>query len=365
MSRNGALIISADEKTLFRSGTNYLGNQVNLLHHIWVVAEQSHGKISRTTYELLTRGLTLAQKSGRLLCVMAFGENFSAIELQSLINHGADGVLVIESPELKHFQVETYAACIQEINKKYQPEIILAAASTTGRSLMPYAAMLLHAGLTADCTLLDIDAADGSLLQTRPAAGGNIMATIKSSVRRPQMVTVRPHAVEPAPFVLERSGEIIRLALSPELLNRGRMTFEKFVPSADECRLQDADKVVVVGRGIKKAENISLVSELATAIGAALGASREVVDRGWLSYPHQVGLSGKTITPKLYIGVGVSGAVQHLAGMQTAEKIIAVNSDAEAPIFQVADLGIVGDLFDIMPILTKRVKKEGLTNILG
>ena len=204
---------------------------------------------------------------------------------------------------------------------------------------MPYVAIKANAGLTADCTLLEYDGDTDNLLQTRPAIGGNIMATIKTPDHRPQMATVRPKSTRPAELQEGRTGEII--FDTPSVKLSSRIERIKTIPDEEEISLQDAERVVVVGRGIKKAENLPLIKAFADEIGAAIGASRDAVDRGWLSYPHQVGLSGKTITPKLYIGLGVSGAIQHLAGMQTAENIIVVNSDPDAQIFKVADFGIV------------------------
>jgi electron transfer flavoprotein alpha subunit len=326
------------------------------MKNIWILAEQDAGRIKSVSYELLTRGLALAEKSGRKLCAMVFGYNIAEDGLNELIARGAERVVAVEAPELAHFLVEPYAACMLELIKKYKPEIILAAATTTGRTLMPYVAMTADAGLTADCTGLDIEEETGLLLQTRPAIGGNIMATIKCPEHRPQMSTIRPKSTPQAPRQEGRKGEIIRLR-APQEAAGSRIIYDGFEPDVEETSLQDAERIVAVGRGIKKAENIKLARELADLLGAALGASREVVDRGWLSYPHQIGLSGKTVTPKLYIGLGVSGAIQHLAGMQTSERIIAINKDPEAQIFQVADFGIVGDLFEVLPVLIEKLKK--------
>ena len=326
------------------------------MKNIWILAEQDSGRIKSVSYELLTRGLALAEKSGRKLCAMVFGDNISENGLNELIARGAERVVAVEAPELKHFLVEPYSVCMLELIQKYEPEIILAAATTTGRTLMPYVAMTADAGLTADCTELDIEKKSGLLLQTRPAIGGNIMATIKCPEHRPQMSTIRPKSTPETPRQEGRSGEIIRLN-APEEVGKSRICYEGFEPDIEEMNLQDAERIVVVGRGIKKAENIKLARELADLLGAALGASREVIDRGWLSYPHQIGLSGKTVTPKLYVGLGVSGAIQHLAGMQTSECIIAVNKDPDAQIFQVADFGIVGDIFEVLPVLIEKLKR--------
>lgn len=322
---------------------------------IWILAEQQGGRIQRISHELLTRGLGLQAQRGGRLCAMVFGHDIAEADLADLIARGADRVVAVEAPELAHFLVEPHARCLRALIDEFKPEIILAGATSTGRTLLPYVAMTAHCGLTADCTGLDIEEGTGHLLQTRPAIGGNIMATIKTPDHRPQMATIRPRSTRPAPPQSGRTGEIIRRAAPADLL-ASRIVRTGFTPDEEEQGLQDADTVVCVGRGIKKAENIALVRDLAEALGAALGATRDVVDRGWLSYPHQVGLSGKTVSPKLYIGIGVSGSIQHLAGIQTAETIIAINQDAEAQLFKVADVGLVGDLFAIVPVLTAAVR---------
>ena len=326
------------------------------MKNIWILAEQDAGEVKAVSYELLTRGLALAEKSGRKLCAMIFGNNISEDGLNELIARGAERVVAVEAPELEHFLVEPYSVCMLDLIKKYEPEIILAAATSTGRTLMPYVAMTADAGLTADCTELDIEDETGLLLQTRPAIGGNIMATIKCPEHRPQMSTIRPKSTPEAPRQEGRTGEIIRLKAPPEA-NKSRVSYNGFEPETEKMNLQDAERIVVVGRGIKTQANIKLARELADLLGAALGASREVIDRGWLSYPHQIGLSGKTVTPKLYIAIGVSGAIQHLAGMQTSECVIAINKDPDAQIFHVADFGIIGDLFEVLPILIEKLKR--------
>jgi electron transfer flavoprotein alpha subunit len=306
------------------------------------------------SHELLVRGRELADKRGTDLTAVVFGHQIAEADLAELIDRGADRVIAMEAPELAHFLVEPYAACLGKLIAEHRPEIVIAGATSTGRTLMPYVAVKADAGLTADCTVLDIEADTGNLLQTRPAIGGNILATIKTPRHRPQMATVRPRSTRPAPRQAGRRGEVVRLA-APEKLLASRIRRVGFLPHEDTHSLQDADVVVSVGRGIKKGENVKVVSPLVAALDASLGATRDVVDRGWLSYPHQVGLSGKTVTPKLYVALGVSGSIQHLAGMQTAETIVAVNSDADAQIFRVADVGIVGDLFDVVPVLVKKL----------
>jgi len=323
---------------------------------VWILAEQIEGRIQPISYELLTRGRLLADKRGENLTAITFGHKINTEDLNQLIARGADTVIAVEAPQLAHFLVEPYAACMLHLIQSRRPEIIIAGATSTGRTLMPYVAAKAHAGLTADCTELDIEAGTGNLLQTRPAIGGNILATIKTPERRPQMATVRPHSTRAAAIQHGRKGELLRLPAPPDCLD-GHITYVKTVRDEAEHALQDADFVVSAGRGVKRAENVAIVQELAESLSAALGASRDVVDRGWLTYPHQVGLSGKTVSPRLYIAVGISGAIQHLAGMQTAETIVAINNDPDAQIFSVADFGIVGDLFEIVPVLVERIRE--------
>ena len=323
---------------------------------VWVLAEQTDGRIGRISHELLTRGIALADKLQTDLTAMVFGCDIPDDDLQDLIACGADRVIAMEAPELANFLVEPYSACAAKLIAEYRPEILLAGATSTGRTLMPYLAIKIHAGLTADCTVLDIEPESNNLLQTRPAIGGNILATIKTPVHRPQMATVRPHSTRPAEPQNGRTGEILRLEAPAELLT-SRVKRIGFTPSTDELSIQDAEIVVTAGRGIKRGENIAMISALADTLGAAVGATRDVVDRGWMSYPHQVGLSGKTVTPKLYVAVGLSGSIQHIAGMGTSDHIIAINNDPDAQIFQIAELGLVGDLFEIVPILTQKLKE--------
>jgi electron transfer flavoprotein alpha subunit len=325
---------------------------------VWILAEQSQRKLSVVSFELLTRARVLADRLGETLTAVLIGPALDDGVLDELIIRGADEVLTVESDDLETFVNEPYAACLESLIDAHDPAIILAAATTAGRTLMPYVAVRVHAGLTADCTELDIEPDTGLLLQTRPAIGGNILATIKTPTHRPQMATVRPHSTCPAPRDNSRAGtgRIIRTN-APAL--PGGVEVEAFLPDAETQPLTDAMRVVSVGRGLRKAENLPVVQSLADALGAAVGASREAVDRNWLGYPQQVGLSGKTVTPQLYVALGISGAIQHLAGMQTSETIIAVNRDPDAAIFRVADVGLVGDLFDIVPALAEAIEKEG------
>ncbi len=322
---------------------------------VWIFGEQHRGKVLPLTFELLTRGRLLADKRGTSLTAVIFGHRLEEDCLLETIERGADRVLVMEAPELENFLPEPYSACLMKLIGDERPEILIAAASSTGRTLMPYVAIKSETGLTADCTELDIEPSSGLLLQTRPAIGGNIMATIKTPTSRPQMATVRPHSTRPAERLPGRKGEIRRIPVPADAL-KSRVRMLGFSRGAEGSTLAEAPRVVCIGRGIKKGDNVALARKLATSLDAALGGTRDVVDRGWLDYPCQIGLSGKTVTPRLYLGIGVSGTIQHLAGMQTAETIVAVNQDPDAQIFKVADFGIVGDLFEVVPVLTRKLE---------
>jgi electron transfer flavoprotein alpha subunit len=325
---------------------------------VWTLSEQKNGKIHAVSYELLNRGRGLAEKLSVPLSTMLLGNNLAESEIQELIYRGADQVYTVTHPMLEHFLAEPYQKVLAFLINQFQPEIVIAAATTTGRTVMPYVATQMFAGLTADCTILDIEEGTGNLLQTRPAIGGNILATIKTPTARPQMATVRPKSMKPAERDASRRGKIIPVDV-PEECFTSRVKFEEFVPDTSlGTPLQDADIVVSGGRGLAKGENFSLIRKLAGVIGGEVGASRDTVDRGWIEYPHQIGLSGKTISPKLYIACGISGAIQHLAGMQTSETIVAINKDPDAQIFRLADFGIVGDLFEIIPVLIQKLEER-------
>ncbi len=327
---------------------------------VWTIAEAAGGEIKAVSYELLTRGRKLADKLNSKLVSVLVTNNVSNETAEELILRGAEKVYLVNAPELENFIVENYSNVLINLIEKYKPEIILSAATTSGRTLMPHVATRVNTGLTADCTELDIEEKTGNLLQTRPAIGGNIMATIKTPEHRPQMATVRPKSTKPAPLDKNRrgKGEIINIEFDSKLFD-GRVERIGFKHNESEnVNIQDADIVVAGGRGLQKAENFNLIRKLADLLGGVVGASRDVVDRDWISYPHQVGLSGKTVTPKLYIAVGISGAIQHLAGMKTSDIIIAINKDPEAAIFKVADFGIIGDLFEIIPELNEFLARE-------
>jgi len=338
----------------------------NVKGAVWTLAEQHEGKLKAVSFELLSRGRSLADKLGVNLSSILIGPALEEETLKELIYRGGDEVIAVEDDSLKYFDSVSHSAVFETLIRAYTPEIILAAATSTGRTLMPYTAVKVHAGLTADCTGLDIEEGTGCLLQTRPAIGGNIMATIKTPEHRPQMATVRPRSSRPLERDDKRNGKITRLSLGDTLPGGGRFPVLKESRTRvtgyrrDEtgfANLEEAELIIAGGRGLKKGENFAVIRELARSLGGEVGASRDAVDRGWISYPHQVGLSGKTVSPKVYIGVGISGAIQHLAGIKTSETIVSINIDPDANLHKLADLAIVGDAFEVLGELQKRIKK--------
>ncbi|PMQ01386.1 MAG: electron transfer flavoprotein subunit alpha [Dictyoglomus sp. NZ13-RE01] len=325
------------------------------MRDIFIISEVREDKIHPVTYELLAWGRDLADKLKGTLSALVLGNNLED-QLNEIIFHGADKVEFFKNKELEIFNVENYAKVLIPFIKKRNPETILASATTQGRTLMPYLAGKLKTGLTADCTHLDIEEGTGLLLQTRPAIGGNVLATIKTPEHKPQMATVRPKGKKPLPRDEKRKGEITIHNINDEFSPRAkRIDFKK---REEEISLSEAEIIISGGKGLKNPQNFSLLFDIAHLLGGTVGASRSVVDMGWIEYSHQVGLSGKTVNPKVYIAVGISGAVQHLAGMINSENIIAINKDPDAPIFQVSDLGIVGDALEILPILKKKLEER-------
>jgi electron transfer flavoprotein alpha subunit len=324
---------------------------------IWVFAEQRGGVLAPVTAELLGEARRLAEPLGVKVAAVLLGEQIADLS-QTLLAAGADKVYVMEHPLLRDFLEETYAAAVVELAQKYQPEIILAGATYLGRAFIPQVAAALKTGLTADCTAFAIDPEKRLLLQTRPAFGGNIMATIITPRTFPQMATARPGVFKPAAPSATPKGEVVRVELAC-LAGSPRSNFVATVAEIKErIPLSAAEVIVAGGRGLKEAKNFKLLEELADLLGGAVGATRGAVDAGWIPYAHQIGQTGKTVSPKLYFAIGLSGASQHVVGMQSADVIVAINKDPQAPIFQVADVGLVGDLFEIVPGLIQEIKKD-------
>lgn len=322
---------------------------------VWVFAEQHKGEISSVTLELLGEGRKLADKRKTKLAAVLIGNGIRN-KAQELIAHGADTVYVADNPALGAFNDDPYSEVVIALARVHKPEIILAGATAIGRSFIPKVACKLHTGLTADCTGLDIDPENGNLLQTRPAFGGNIMATIITPNHRPQVATVRHKVMKKAAEDTSRKGEVVDVKYTPQSDVRTQV-IKTVDDLTQKVNLAEADIIVSGGRGLGDPKNFALIEELAKTIGGAVGASRAAVDEGWIPYSHQVGQTGKTVCPKLYIACGISGAIQHLAGMQSSDVIIAINRDPHAPIFNVATYGIVGDLLEVVPLLTKKFKE--------
>ena len=353
----GACVESCEVKAIERTEDEPAKTAVDISAYkgVWVFAEQHKGSISSVTLELLGEGRKLADKRKSKLSAVLIGNQIKE-KAKELTAHGADTVYVIDDPSLADFNDDPYSEILVTLAKQHKPEIILGGATAIGRSFIPKVACKLSTGLTADCTGLDIDPENGNLLQTRPAFGGNIMATIVTPNHRPQVATVRHKVMKKAESDASRTGEVIQVTFTSQAAIRTKVikTVEDLTQKVNLC---EADIIVSGGRGLGDPKNFALVEELAKTIGGAVGASRAAVDEGWIAYAHQVGQTGKTVCPKLYIACGISGAIQHLAGMQSSDVIVAVNKDPHAPIFSVATYGIVGDLKEVIPILIKKFKE--------
>ncbi len=322
---------------------------------IWVFAECRDNKLMSVTYELLSAGRMLADKLNQKLGAVLMGNGVSGIA-QELIGYGADEVYLAENSLLESYCDDGYAKVMVDLIREHKPEILLIGATIIGRSLSPRVAARLQTGLTADCTGLDIDE-KGNLLQTRPAFGGNIMATIISPNTRPQMATVRPKVMKKAEFNPDRTGKIIKAGVNLSSQDIHTKILQVIKETKERVNLDEAEIIVSGGRGLQNGENFKLIKELADLLGGTVGASRAAVDAEWISHHHQVGQTGKTVCPKLYIACGISGAIQHLAGMQSSDCIVAINKDPDAPIFNVATCGIVGDIFEVVPRLISKLKE--------
>ncbi len=324
---------------------------------VWVFAEQRHGHLAPVALELLGEARRLALLLGVGVAAVLLGDKVEHLA-PTLLTAGADKVYVAESPPLADFVEAAYTAALAEIARKYQPEIILAGATYAGRAFIPQVAAALKTGLTADCTAFAIDTEKRLLQQTRPAFGGNIMATIITPRTFPQMATARPGVFKRLTEPHSREGQIIRVELA-SLASPGASRFVRTVEEIKErLPLSEAEVIVAGGRGLKDAKHFRMLEELADLLGGAVGATRAAVDAGWIPYAHQIGQTGKTVSPKLYFAVGISGAAQHMVGMQGSDFIVAINRDPEAPIFKVANIGLVGDLFEIIPALIQEIKKD-------
>lgn len=326
---------------------------------VWVFAEQREGHLEKVSLELLGEGRKIADKLGVKLTALLLGSGIKDLG-KGLRNHGADEVLVVDNKELEHYTTDGYTKVICDLVNKRKPGILFIGATFIGRDLGPRVAARLETGLTADCTSLDVDITNGNLLATRPAFGGNLMATIVCPDHRPQMATVRPGVFEKLEEEEKEGGvEEIPVNLSSEDIRTKVLEIVK--ENKEIVDISEANFIVAGGRGMGSQENFKLLYELAEALGGVVAASRAAVDKGWLDKAYQVGQTGKTVRPNIYIACGISGAIQHVAGMQDSDLIIAVNKDESAPIMKIADYGIVGDIVKVIPQMIAEVNaiKEG------
>ena len=336
----------------------FRGQDVSQYSGIAVYAEHRRGKVASVVPEIIGAAQELArQRTSAVVAAILVGSGVRAFA-RELLSYGVDEIWMIDNPSIGDFDEDVQADLVTEILLEKKPEVFLGGGTVVGRSLLPRIAARILTGLTADCTELSIDQETQLLRQTRPAFGGNIMATILCQNHRPQMATVRHKVMTPASTVDNPKGKVIEL--NHIKIPKSKLEFLEFVEEKSATvNLVEADVIVSGGRGIKDPKNFELIEKLALTTGGAVGASRAAVDAGWIPYSHQVGQTGKTVKPTVYIACGISGAIQHLAGMKGSDMIIAINSDPNAPIFDVAHYGIVGDLFQVVPELIRRLEAGG------
>ena len=324
---------------------------------LWVFIEtEDEGTAKSVGLELLVPGRRLADKQNGKLVAVILGSNV-APALEAVKAHGADEAIVVDQPELKHYNTDAYAKVLCELIEKYGPSVMLIGATNNGRDIGPRISCRLGTGLTADCTALDIDDETGNMAWTRPAFGGNLMATIMCPENRPQMGTVRPAVFKKGAYDEAKTGEIVKEEITVAADEIRTTLIERVKEVAESINLEEAEIIVSGGRGVGSQENFQLLQDLADVLGATVGCSRAVVDAGWKPKDLQVGQTGKTVRPHVYFAIGISGAIQHVAGMEESDIIIAINKDESAPIFDVADYGVVGDLNKIVPVLTQKIKE--------
>lgn len=321
---------------------------------VWVFAEQREGQLQKVSLELLGEGRKIADKLGSKLTALLIGSKVQNL-VEDLSRHGADEVLVVDAPELEHYTTDGYTKAICELANAKKPNIIFIGATFIGRDLGPRVAARLETGLTADCTSLDVDVESGDLLATRPAFGGNLMATIICPDHRPQMATVRPGVFEKLPLE-ENDATVENVEVKFNSNDIRTKIVEIIKEHKDIVDISEANVLVAGGRGIGSEENFKMLKELAEIMNGSIAASRAAVEKGWVDKDYQVGQTGKTVRPNIYVACGISGAIQHAAGMQDSDMIIAINKDANAPIMKIADYAIVGDVNKVVPEFIAQLK---------
>jgi electron transfer flavoprotein alpha subunit len=323
---------------------------------VWVFIEENEGKIAPVSLELLGAGRTLADKRGVELAGIIIGENVTGLA-GTIFEYGADKVYVYDQPIFQLYRTESYMKALLHCSEKYKPEIILYGATSTGKDLASAVATDLPTGLTADTTELDVEEDTGLLLASRPAFGGNIMATILCKKYRPQMATVRPKVMKALQPEKGRTGQLIAETIDIKEDDMRTKVLKIVRETTKKIRIDEADIVVAGGKGLGSEQGFELVHQLAKTLGGVVGASRDVVEAGWVEHHHQVGQTGVTVTPKIYFAIGISGAIQHIVGMKNSGLIIAINKDPDAAIFNSCHYGIVGDAFELVPLLVKEFHK--------
>ena len=323
---------------------------------VWVFIEVKDGTVAPVSLELLGAGKKLADKRGCKLAGVMIGHEITNLAT-TVYEYGADTVYVYDQPIFENYRTESYMKALLHCSEKYKPEIILYGATTTGKDLASAVATDLPTGLTADTTELDVEEDTGLLLASRPAFGGNIMATILCKKYRPQMATVRPKVMKALSREEGRTGTLVQEAISLQEDDIRTKVLKIVRETTKKARIDEADIVVAGGKGLGSESGFQLVHQLANVLGGAVGASRDVVEAGWIEHHHQVGQTGLTVTPKIYFAIGISGAIQHVVGMKNSSLIIAINKDPEAAIFESCHYGIVGDAFEILPILIEEFEK--------
>ena len=351
-SESGAAVVDEvdeEDAALAKAQSAYKG--------VWVLVEQTEGEPHKVSWELLGKGRELADALQVELCAIVIGENVESL-CDEAFAYGADKAYLVDAPVFRYYRTESYLKAVSHLVDKFKPEIILMGATGLGRDLAGAVATVLKTGLTADCTGLGIDD-KRNLMQTRPAFGGNIMATIMCDKFRPQMATVRPHVMTMPERQEGAKGVILRESCPAReediLVKVLEIISDK--KGKESIDIAGAEFIISGGRGMMGKENFAILKELADELGGVVGASRSAVDAGWMPQDRQVGQTGKTVRPKIYIACGISGAIQHLVGMQDSDLVIAINRDKDAPIFEVATYGIVGDLFQVIPAITRRIRE--------
>lgn len=329
---------------------------------VWCVGEMRHGQLAPTVFECLSAGKKLAESLGENLSVVLVGHNLGPWT-KEIFESGADKIYLIDHPELANFVDEAYAKVLTDLMNKEKPNKVLLPASTIGRSLAGRLAASLNTGAAADCTELSVSAGTnglkrGSLVAVRPTYGGNVLATVACENSRPEIASVRAMVYPRAQKTPGKTGEVITVQVNPSQWNLKTKFVSFTAEQSAELDIASADKIVSGGRGLGKAEGFETIRALARALGAAVGASRAAVDSGWIPYRHQVGLTGRTVRPKLYVACGISGQVQHLAGMGQSEVVVAVNRDAECPMMKLATFSVEADLYEFIPLAVQEIQKH-------